>query len=122
MKLLKCNVCGNLIELIEGSNENIVCCNEVMNIVTVNSTEASGEKHVPIYEILDNKIKVSVGSVIHPMEENHYIKWIALVSEKKTIKKYLKPGENPVVKFPYIQGSTIYAYCNLHSIFKTDVE
>lgn len=122
MKLLKCNVCGNLIELIEGSNENIVCCNEVMNIVTVNSTEASGEKHVPIYEILDNKIKVSVGSVIHPMEENHYIKWIALVSEKKTIKKYLKPGENPIVKFPYIQGSTIYAYCNLHSIFKTDVE
>lgn len=117
-----CKKCGNIIEFVNQRGPMVTCCNEIMEEMIINSTEASGEKHVPIYEVIENKIKVSVGEVIHPMEENHYINWIMLVSDKKTIRKYLKPGETPIVKFPYIKGSTIVSYCNTHGIFKTDVD
>ncbi len=122
MKIYKCEICGNLIEFVEEKNKKIICCGSEMKEITINNSEASGEKHLPVYEVLGKKIKVSVGSILHPMEDNHNIAWIALVTEKKTIKKFLKPGDTPVVKFPYISGSTIYAYCGVHGIFKTDVK
>lgn len=122
MEIFKCKKCGNTIEFITNNGPSITCCGEIMEPLEINTSEASGEKHLPIYEIMDKKIKVSVGEILHPMEENHNIAWITLVSDKKIIKKILKPGDSPVVKFPYIQGSTIYAYCGVHGIFRTEVK
>ena len=90
--------------------------------IKANETDGAAEKHVPVYEIIDNKIEVKVGSIPHPMSEEHYIMWIALVSGDTIIIKKLKPGCEPVATFDYISGSTIYAYCNLHSIWKKDVD
>lgn len=87
-----------------------------------NTVDASFEKHVPVYEILDNKINVSVGSDYHPMDENHYIMWIALVNNNNIEIKKLKPTDEPIATFPYISGSSLYAYCNLHGLWTSNVE
>lgn len=122
MKLFKCEKCGNIIEFVNETNPNIMCCGEVLSEVVINSTDASHEKHVPVYEIMDKKIKVSVGETLHPMEDNHNIAWILLENNNKTIKKFLNPGDTPIVKFPYIKGSVVYAYCGVHGIFKTEIK
>ena len=87
-----------------------------------NTKEASLEKHIPIYEKKDNKLIVTVGSVNHPMTEEHYIMWIALVKDDHITIKELSPNILPQVEFDYINNSEIYIYCNLHGLWKTNVE
>ena len=87
-----------------------------------NSVDAAVEKHVPVYEIVGDKINVTVGSTVHPMSDEHYIMWIALVNDTEVKMVKLKPSDSPVATFPYIKGSEIYAYCNLHSLWKSTVE
>ncbi len=121
-KFYKCPICGNVIGLIDGNPDNIICCGQKMEMLVANTVDASLEKHVPVYEIMDDEILVKVGEVEHPMQKEHYIMWIALVSEIETTRIRLFPEQSTEVRFKYVPGSTIYAYCNLHGLWKKDVE
>ena len=118
----KCHHCGNLIGLIDGNPENIICCGEKMSPLTANTTDGAKEKHLPVYEKQGDEIIVKVGSIAHPMEEDHYIMWIAQVSKNRTTRVRLSPNQNTEAHFPYIPGSSLYAYCNKHGLWKTEVE
>ena len=122
VRFYHCAACGNVIGLIHGNKDNLSCCGNKMECMHANITDAAQEKHVPIYVVEGNEIKVQVGEVFHPMEEDHYIAWIALVGENQTIRIALKPGEEPVVKMKYIPNSYLYAYCNKHGLWKTEVK
>ena len=119
--LKRCEKCGAMVKVIEDCNCEgcgIVCCEEPMKVVAPNSVDAAFEKHIPNYEIEGDKIIVTCN---HVMEEEHYIEWIAMVSEDRECTKYLKAGENAKVSFKYIPGSILYAYCNKHGLWKKDV-
>lgn len=121
VRFYKCPVCGNIIGLIDGNIENIKCCGRTMEQMVANSTDAATEKHVPVCEKVGDEVIVKVGEVEHPMVEEHYIMWIAQVSENRTTRVTLKPNEKPEAKFPYIPGSTIFAYCDKHGLWKTTI-
>ena len=122
VRFYKCKKCQNVIGLIHGNSENITCCGEEMELLNANSTDAATEKHVPVYEIDGNEIVVKVGEVEHPMEEDHYIMWIAQVSQDRTTRVRLHPGQATETRFPYIKGSVLYEYCNKHGLWKKEVE
>lgn len=124
MELLvkRCKSCGAMVKVIKDCNCEgcgIVCCGNAMEILKPNSVDAAVEKHVPTYEIKDDEIYVTVN---HVMEQDHYIEWISIVSDGKECTKYLKPGEEAKAHFKYVSGSTIYAYCNKHELWKKEVE
>lgn len=87
-----------------------------------NVEDASLEKHIPIYEKENDKLIVKVGETSHPMLENHYIMWIALVANDKVDVHYLRPEDEPITSFPYEEGATIYAYCNIHGLWKANIK
>ena len=118
-KCLKCGAVVKVLDECKDENCGIICCNEKMKTLIPNSVDAAIEKHVPTYEIKDGKIYVKVD---HVMEEDHYIEWISIVFGEKEVTTYLKPGGNAVAHCKYVPGSTIYAYCNKHGLWKTDVE
>ena len=118
----KCPVCGNVIEVVNGDVNRVRCCGQELVLLEANTVDAALEKHVPVYEVENNEIVVKVGEVIHPMEEKHYITFVSLVTNDRVIRVDLKPGDEPVVRFPYVAGSVIYEYCNLHGLWKKDVE
>ena len=118
----RCPVCGNVIEVVNGDVSRVRCCGRELELLNSNVVDASLEKHVPVYEIDGNEIIVKVGDVIHPMEEKHYITFISLVTNDRVIHVELKPGNEPIVRFPYVKGSIIYEYCNLHGLWKKEVE
>ncbi len=117
IKFRKCKICGNVIWSFNDKSVN--CCNNEMNLLEANSVDASFEKHVPNYEINDNKITISVN---HVMEENHYIMWIMMVSDNKIYYKEFKPGEEAKVTFDYVGKCKLYSYCNLHDLWANNVE
>lgn len=121
MRIFKCMTCGNVIELMEGSNSNIMCCGEKMVELVPNTKDASVEKHVPYCEINEDIVNVKVGEVTHPMEEEHYIEWIAAEYSDSVVKYYLKPGDEPQGEFDYEEGMKIYAYCNLHGLWMKEL-
>lgn len=91
-------------------------------LLKANSVDAAKEKHVPVYEIIDDKINVKVGDILHPMSEEHYIMWIALVTEDNIQITRLKPTDKPNVTFNYINNARIYAYCNLHGLWVNEIK
>jgi len=117
----KCMSCGALVKVIKDCNCecDIQCCGEKMKELVPNSVDAAVEKHVPTYEVKDGKIFVKVN---HVMEEDHYIEWISIVYDNREVTTYFKPGEEPIAHCKYVPGSTIYAYCNKHGLWKKDVE
>ena len=117
----KCVQCGAIVKVINDCHCRcgIVCCDEEMKEVKANAVDASFEKHVPTYEIKDDKIIVKVN---HVMEDDHYIEWIAGVSDDTDEFKYLKPGDEPVAEFKYVKGMILYSYCNKHSLWKVEVK
>ncbi len=118
----RCEKCGATIKVIKDCNCNgcgIICCDEPMKELTPNSVDAAIEKHVPNYTVEGDKIIVTVN---HVMEDEHYIEWIAMCSDKKECTKYLNPGDEAKVTFKYVPGSTIYAYCNKHGLWKNEVK
>ena len=122
MELRICNKCGALIEVLKDctcENCGIKCCGEQTKVVVPNSVDASFEKHVPTYEVIGHYI---VARVNHVMEEDHYIEYIALDSDKVNAKKYFKAGEVASAVFPYIPGSKLFAYCNKHGVWETEVK
>ena len=119
-----CGVCGKVIGLIHDTEVPTVCCGEEMTRLKGNTSDGAVEKHVPVYEVdeINEEIIVKVGDVDHPMEEDHYIMWVALLTDNSTTRIRLLPGEAPTVRMKYIEGSTVYAYCNKHGLWKTDIE
>ena len=118
----KCNSCGAMVKVLEDctcNNCGIKCCEENMQELIPNSVDAAIEKHIPTYKIIDNEIVVKVN---HAMEKEHYIEWITLVKENREYTVKLYPEQNAECKFPYLKGSTLYAYCNKHGLWKTEVE
>lgn len=114
----KCNICGAIIKVI--NNKGIIkCCGQDMQVMVPNSVDCSVEKHVPTYERVEDEIYVKVN---HVMEKEHYIEWITLVADNKECTTILYPEQDADARFKYIPGSTIYAYCNKHGLWKVDVE
>lgn len=114
-EVYKCEVCGNIIEVVHGNGFSLFCCGQVMTLMTENSVDAAKEKHVPVIECVAQGIKVKVGSVPHPMEEKHYIEWIDVVADDRTYRQHLKPGQVPEAFFPVTaRVLTVREYCNLH--------
>jgi len=119
LEIYKCEVCGNMIEMIHGGVGQLVCCNEPMKQFTENTVDAAKEKHVPVVEKIDNNYRVAVGSVAHPMEEKHYIEWIELIADGKAYRQFLNPGDEPKTTFTTnATNVTIREYCNLHGLWK----
>lgn len=118
----RCNTCGNVVALLRSGGGTLTCCDQAMEKLVANSTDAAQEKHVPVVTKEGGKIKVTVGAVLHPMLPEHYIEWIALVTEngeKVEIAK-LKPGDQPVAEFAAAGTGTAYAFCNKHGLWKAD--
>ena len=121
LKVYRCNQCGNMVELLNGNGACLTCCGKEMMELKANTTEAAMEKHVPFITKKGEEMIVKVGEISHPMEEEHYIMWIACVCGNTMIRVTLHPGDVPEAKFPYMAGATVYAYCNKHSLWKADV-
>ena len=117
----RCEKCGNIVALIELGGGTLSCCGQAMTKLVANSTEAAQEKHIPIVTREDGKIKVEVGSTLHPMLPEHYIQWIAFVAEDKVQFKFLKPGEEPIAEFDESESGMVYAYCNLHGLWDAEL-
>lgn len=114
----RCEKCGNTVALIKSGGGTLTCCDQPMTKLTANSTDAAQEKHVPVIKKENGKIKVAVGSTLHPMLPEHYIEWIALVTGEKVIFQFLKPGEEPKADFCEAPSGTVYEYCNLHGLWQ----
>lgn len=118
-QIYKCEICGNIVEVLHTGVGELVCCGEEMVLLTENTTDAAQEKHVPVIEKSGNKVTVKVGSVAHPMEEKHYIEFIEVLADGKVYRKFLKPGEKPEATFEVTATKlTAREYCNLHGLWK----
>lgn len=117
-QVYKCEVCGNIVEVVHGAGGTLVCCNQPMKLKVENTTEAATEKHIPVIEKVDGGVLVKVGSVEHPMLDNHYIEWIEVHTENNVYRKFLKPGEKPEAFFK-LDEEVLFAreYCNLHGLW-----
>lgn len=121
MKFYKCSHCGQIITKLNDKNIPVVCCGQIMQELIAGTTEASLEKHIPVYKTENNIVTVAVGSVIHPMTEDHYIQWVCLETNLGSQIKQLTPNTTPEVTFVIGNNEqiiSVYAYCNLHSLWK----
>lgn len=120
-KFLKCEKCGNIVAAVKSNGGKITCCGEEMKEIIPGTIDAAREKHVPVYKIEDGKVKIYVGEVSHPMQDEHYIEWISIQTKYGNQRKTLKPGENPEACFCINDGDeveAVFAYCNLHGLWK----
>ena len=121
MKFYKCKHCGNIIAVVKASGAPISCCGEKMTEIVPGTADAAVEKHVPVVEVKDGKVIVTVGEVAHPMAPEHYIEWIAISTDQGNQRKILEPGDKPMACFALCDGENFeaaYAYCNLHGLWK----
>ena len=118
-----CEHCGNLIEMIHNAGVCVTCCGQKMKRLEPGSMEASQEKHLPVVSVDGNTVTVNVGSVEHPMSEEHSILWIFLQTDKGIQRKQLETGKAPIVTFALFDEKpvAVYAYCNLHGLWKTNI-
>jgi superoxide reductase len=119
MNVYKCDICGNIVEVLHGGAGQLVCCGQPMELLAEKTQDAGLEKHVPVIEKVGDKLKVKVGSVPHPMEENHYIEWIEITVDGKTCREFLKPGSKPEADFEIATGKMkAREYCSVHGLWK----
>ena len=118
-QIYKCNVCGNIVEVLHQGAGELVCCGQPMELKNENPEDAAEEKHVPVIEKTEKGFLVKVGEVAHPMEADHYIEWIEVIADGKVYRKFLNPGDKPEAEF-CIKAETVSAreYCNLHGHWK----
>ena len=124
MKFYICEHCGNIIGKINDSGVPVVCCGQKMTEIVPGTVEASLEKHIPAVTVEGNLVKVKIGSVEHPMTEAHYIPWVYVETQKGGQRKNLLPDTAPEVTFALTEDDkavAVYAYCNLHGLWKADV-
>jgi superoxide reductase len=119
-QVYKCDSCGNIVEILYASNQQVNCCGKPMRRLIENVVDASVEKHVPVVKESGGEIEVKVGSVPHPMEKEHYIEWIEAIKDGKVLfRQYLSPGEAPEAKFKTnAKGVVVRELCNLHGLWK----
>jgi superoxide reductase len=119
LQVYKCEVCGNMVEVVHNSGGTLVCCGKPMKYMEENTVDAAREKHVPAIEKVEGGVLVKVGSVEHPMLDNHYIEWIEVLTENKVYRKHLKPGDKPEALFLLEEEIVaVREYCNLHGVWK----
>ena len=121
LKFYECTHCGQIIAKVKDKGVPVVCCGEKMKEIVPGTTEAAVEKHIPVWEVKDGIVNVTVGSVEHPMLEEHYIEWILVQTREGNQRKVLAPGAAPKASFALVEGDeviAVYAYCNLHSLWK----
>ena len=124
LKFYICEHCGNLVVKVHDAGVPLICCGQKMKELIPGSVDASLEKHVPAVSVEGSVVKVEVGSVAHPMSEEHYIPWVCLQSSAGHQIKYLSPNDAPVVYFSLAEGEraeAVYAYCNLHGLWKSEI-
>ncbi|MBS5734109.1 MAG: desulfoferrodoxin [Clostridiales bacterium] len=119
-----CQHCGNIVGMIHHSGVPIMCCGEPMTKMEAGTSDASAEKHVPVVQCTENEVVVNVGNVAHPMQEEHHISWVYLQTDRGGQRKCLSAGQNPQVRFALCDEVpvAVYAYCNLHGLWKTDID
>lgn len=118
LEVYKCELCGNIVEVLHAGAGELSCCGEAMKQLVENTVDAAKEKHVPVIEKVDGGYKVSIGSVAHPMEEKHYIEWIELIADGKAYRQFLNPGDKPEAVFSVTATSvTAREFCNLHGLW-----
>jgi len=120
LEIYKCDVCGNIVEVMHGAPGELVCCGQPMKCLKENTVDAALEKHVPVIEPIEGGVKVKVGSTAHPMEAKHYIEWIEITADGKSYCQFLEPGQAPEAVFK-IEAAKITAreYCNIHGHWKS---
>ena len=121
LEIYKCELCGNIVEVLHGGAGELVCCGQPMAKLEEKTADSSTEKHVPVIEKLDDGYKVTVGSVPHPMADEHFIEWIEIQFDDKVGRKYLKPGAAPEAEFKGVDAASITAreFCNVHGLWKS---
>jgi len=117
-EVYKCNICGNIVEVVHSGDGELVCCGQPMQMRKENTEEAAVEKHIPVIEKTDTGVKVTVGEVLHPMTVEHHIEWIEVIADGRVLRKNLKPGDEPIAEF-CLEADKISAraYCNLHGLW-----
>ncbi len=119
-EVFECEVCGNIVEVVHAGPGALVCCSRTMKLLIENTTDAAKEKHVPVIEKLGEGIKVSVGSIAHPMEDKHFIEWIEVFDGNTVYRRYLVPGAKPEAQFPVNSGPVkVREYCTLHGLWES---
>lgn len=120
-KFYICSHCGNIIAKVKDVGVPVMCCGQKMTEIIPGTTEASQEKHIPVYQVEGNIVTVRVGAVDHPMTAEHLIEWVSLQTKQGNQRKILAPGQEPVVHFALCEGDeveAVYAYCNLHGLWR----
>jgi len=119
-QIYRCNVCGNIVEVLHAGKGELVCCGQPMELLQEKTADVGLEKHVPVVETTDRGIKVKVGDVPHPMEEKHHIQWVEVITDSGSYRQFLKPGNKPEAEFQ-IRAQKIVAreYCNIHGLWKS---
>ncbi len=120
LEVYKCEVCGNMVEVMHGGVGELICCGQPMTLLEEKTADTSTEKHVPFIKREDGKYVVVVGeNALHPMEEKHYIEWIELIVDGMVYKKFLNPGDRPEAAFEVPEGKEVSAreYCNIHGLW-----
>lgn len=117
-QIYRCNLCGNIVEVLHAGDGELVCCEEPMELLKEKAEDVGMEKHVPVIERTETGLRVKVGSVPHPMEEKHYIEWIVVIADGRVYRKFLKPGDAPEAEFD-LKAEEIRAreYCNVHGLW-----
>ena len=119
-QVYKCNVCGNIVEVLHVGKGELVCCGQPMELLQEKTADVGKEKHVPVVEFTDKGVKVKVGDVPHPMEEKHYIEWIEVITGEGSCRKFLKPGDKPEAEFELeFKKVVTREYCNIHGLWKS---
>jgi superoxide reductase len=120
LQVYKCEICGNIVEMLHEGVGELICCGEPMKLMEENTVDAAKEKHVPVVEKAGDGVKVKVGSVAHPMEEKHYIEWVEVIADGKAYREFLKPGTAPEAVFNLkAENVTAREYCNLHGLWRS---
>lgn len=119
LQIYKCNICGNIVEVLHGGEGQLVCCGQPMELLDEKTADTGKEKHVPVIEKTGDGYEVTVSSTLHPMEEKHYIEWIELLADGKAYRQFLKPGDAPKAAFKVeAESVTAREYCNVHGLWK----
>jgi len=119
LEIYKCEICGNIVEVLHGGEVDMKCCGALMKLYKENTVDAAKEKHVPAIEKTSDGIKVKVGEVAHPMEEKHYIEWIEIIADGKAYRQFLNPGEAPEAEFKIdAEQVTAREFCTIHGLWK----